>query len=103
VAAKDPVARTITVVPGADHPALRRSALKVRAGQMFWVAGAAPGRDFRAECAVRYRSPSRPCTVRVHDGGDVEVLFDRPENAICAMQLAALYQGELCLGSGLIE
>jgi tRNA U34 2-thiouridine synthase MnmA/TrmU len=103
VAAKDPEARTITVVPGADHPALRRSALQVRAGQMFWVAGAAPGRDFRAECAVRYRSPARPCTVLVHDGGDVEVLFDRFENAISPMQLAALYQGELCLGSGLIE
>mmetsp|Transcript_23379 Transcript_23379/g.43512 ORF Transcript_23379/g.43512 Transcript_23379/m.43512 type:complete len:390 (-) Transcript_23379:1538-2707(-) len=103
VAAKDVQNGTITVVPGGDHPMLIAVSLNVQAKQMFWVAGAAPSDRFRALACVRYTQRAVECDVIVDSAGNVSVTFDQPQSSVTPQQIVALYDGEECLGGGVID
>jgi tRNA-specific 2-thiouridylase len=52
---------------------------------------------------VRYRQPDQACRVSIDDGGAVRVRFAEPQRAVTPGQFAVLYDGERCLGGGVIE
>jgi tRNA-specific 2-thiouridylase len=51
---------------------------------------------------VRYRQPEEPCTVTVEESR-VKVIFDRPQRAMTPRQSVVFYQGNICLGGGIIS
>ena len=100
VAGKDLPRNALIVVQGNDHPALYTQSL--RAESLFWIAGDAPDLPLRAQAKVRYRQPDQSCRV-TRDAQGYCVEFDTPQRAVTPGQSVVLYDGDHCLGGGVIE
>ncbi|RST48363.1 tRNA 2-thiouridine(34) synthase MnmA [Variovorax sp. DXTD-1] len=103
VARKDVEKNTLWVVQGHDHPWLLSSALT--AGDASWVSGEAPGPGSYGSKA-RYRQADAACDMaNVEDAGSeaaFSLRFGEPQWAVTPGQSAVLYDGERCLGGGVI-
>ena len=99
-------ANTLWVVQGHDHPWLQSFALN--ALDASWVAGHAPAPGLYA-AKSRYRQADSACTLRGvnGDGGDggvgFNLAFPDPQWAVTPGQSAVLYDGDVCLGGGVIN
>jgi tRNA-specific 2-thiouridylase len=99
VARKDVASNTLYIVQGHDHPWLLSSELT--AGQMSWVAGSPPDQE-QLSAKTRYRQADVECTQ--HTGADdFSLAFSTPQWAVTPGQSAVLYQGDVCLGGGIIN
>ena len=104
VAAKDVANNTITVVQGHDHPLLLSAQLA--AADASWVAGAAPSAPMYSDgfgAKTRYRQSDAPCRIDARDAARFALDFDAPQWAVTPGQSAVLYDGEVCLGGGIIN
>ena len=100
VAAKDLARNELTAVQGHDHPMLVSRALAT--GPCNWLVQ--PERlEFESGIKVRYRQADQPCQATVDAGGALEVRFEQPQRAVTPGQFAVLYDGDRCLGGGVIE
>jgi len=99
VARKDMANNTLWAVQGHDHPWLLSHALK--AGDASWCAGEppAPG-DYCAK--TRYRQTDAACNLRLDTAGTFALRFAQAQWAVTPGQSAVLYDGEVCLGGGVI-
>jgi tRNA-specific 2-thiouridylase len=101
VARKEIETNTLRVVQGHDHPWLESS--RLRAQQASWTSGHAPPPG-RLAAKTRYRQADAPCTFAPAAGGDTfDLCFDDPQWAVTPGQSAVLYDGEVCLGGGVIS
>jgi tRNA-specific 2-thiouridylase len=73
------------------------------AGPVHWVAGSARQQNFKAGVKIRYRAQEAPATIELLEGQQVHVRFDEPLRDITPGQAAVFYDGEICLGGGLIQ
>lgn len=100
VAGKDPARNALIVVQGHDDP--RLYAAVIETGAMHWIAGAAPaGRRFAAK--TRYRMADARCSLEELGKERWRVSFDAPQWAPTPGQYLVLYDGDTCLGGGVIE
>jgi len=100
VARKDIGNNTLYIVQGHDHPWLLSSQLG--ANQSSWVAGVAP--DLEALSAkTRYRQADVTCTLSGAGAQRFDLRFGDPQWAVTPGQSAVLYDGDVCLGGGIIE
>ncbi len=53
-------------------------------------------------CRIRYRQEKQKCRL-VKEGKKLRIRFDRPQEGLAAGQSLVLYEGEKCLGGGIIE
>jgi len=98
VARKDLAANTLYVVQGHDHPWLLSSALT--ADNLSWCAGSAPEKaHFGAK--TRYRQADAGCAFAT-SASMMQLSFTEPQWAVTPGQSAVLYDGEVCLGGGII-
>jgi tRNA-specific 2-thiouridylase len=86
---------------GHDHPWLFSHTLQ--AGQLSWVSGNAPPTGQRLTAKVRYRQADQACEVAEVGPERLILTFDLPQRAVTAGQSVVLYDGEECLGGGIIE
>ena len=99
VCGKDLEKNELIVVQGHDHPLLLSRGL--RADDLAWV-GEAPRRDKAYSAKTRYRQADAEC--RVRDVGDaIDVEFADPQWAVTPGQSVVLYEGDACLGGGVIR
>jgi tRNA-specific 2-thiouridylase len=91
---------TLVVVQGHEHPLLQRSALA--AGQLSWISGVAPDPERASTAKTRYRQTDAPCLLTRLDDDALELAFDSPQWAVTPGQSVVLYDGEVCLGGGII-
>ena len=99
VARKDMAQNTLWVVQGHEHPWLLSHTLA--AADPGWVAGVPPAPGPYA-AKTRYRQADAPCTLaRVLDS-EIKVDFQAPQWAVTPGQSVVLYDGEVCLGGGVI-
>ncbi|HSC80337.1 MAG TPA: tRNA 2-thiouridine(34) synthase MnmA [Chitinolyticbacter sp.] len=89
----------LIVVQGHDHPLLLKPTL--RALDCSWILGELPV-EGRYTAKTRYRQQDAACTLR-HVGGGVELDFDEAQWAVTPGQSMVLYQGDVCLGGGIIQ
>ena len=68
-----------------------------------WIPFAPKEREFRCTAKFRYRQPDQPVSVRVNGDGTLYIAFDEKQRAVTEGQYAVLYDGENCLGGGVIE
>lgn len=92
-----PEANTLVVGPAA---ALGQAALT--AGRVNWTSGAAPTAPFRAQVKIRYKAPPMPATITPLPEARMHVQFDQRLRDITPGQAAVVYDGEVCLGGGVI-
>ena len=98
VARKDLATNTLYVVQGHDHPWLLSSALT--ADNLSWCAGSAPEKaHFGAK--TRYRQADAGCAFAT-SASMMQLSFTEPQWAVTPGQSAVLYDGEVCLGGGII-
>jgi tRNA-specific 2-thiouridylase len=89
----------LVVVRGHDHPLLLKESLE--AADASWIAGA-PSEGVNLSGKTRYRQADSPCTLsRVLDSA-IKVDFPAPQWAVTPGQSVVLYDGEVCLGGGII-
>jgi tRNA-specific 2-thiouridylase len=100
VARKDMTGNTLWVVQGHAHPWLMSSGLVAQ--DVVWTLRA-PLAGARLAAKTRYRQADEPCTVVGAAAGQLELTFDAPQWAATPGQSAVLYDGEVCLGGGVIE
>ena len=98
VARKDLSSNTLFVVQGHQHPWLLSSALRFE--DASWVAGVAPA-DGALAAKARYRQADADCVLSA-SGHDFALDFGAPQWAVTPGQSAVLYDGEVCLGGGVI-
>ncbi|MBC5785623.1 tRNA 2-thiouridine(34) synthase MnmA [Ramlibacter sp. USB13] len=98
VARKDVAKNTLWVVQGHDHPWLQSSALA--ADDVSWIAGEPPAPG-RYAAKTRYRQSDAPCRFARTDAG-FRLEFQDAQWAVTPGQSAVLYDGEVCLGGGVI-
>jgi len=98
---KDLDNNVLLVAQGANHPALFHSHL--RASQLHWVSGEAPPAPFSCMAKVRYRQADQACEIIQLADDQCEVRFNEPQRAITPGQSVVFYQGDACLGGGVID
>ena len=99
VARKDVEGNTLYVVQGHDHPWLLSSSLT--ANQLSWVAGEPP-LSGRLHAKTRYRQADVACDAAAISD-DLSLHFPDPQWAVTPGQSAVLYDGDVCLGGGIIR
>ena len=99
VARKDLEANTLWVVQGHDHPWLQSTTLSAQ--DCSWVAGAAPTAGAMA-AKTRYRQADAACELRSATEAKCELMFSEAQWAVTPGQSAVLYDGDVCLGGGVI-
>ena len=99
VARKDLDKNVLRVVQGHDHPWLLSPTLT--ADDTSWVAGNPPTQATLA-AKTRYRQTDAPCQFQGHADGSFTLDFPQDQWAVTPGQSAVLYDGEVCLGGGVI-
>jgi tRNA-specific 2-thiouridylase len=99
VARKDLPNNTLYVVQGHDHPWLLSSQLN--ADDVSWCGHSAPAPG-RYAAKTRYRQSDAPCVLDYNADGEVVLTFEDPQWAVTPGQSAVLYDGDVCLGGGVI-
>jgi tRNA-specific 2-thiouridylase len=104
VAAKNLQDNTLLVVQ-ADHPMLYSEAVEV--ADATWI-GSAPaelsaGEARQSSVKLRYRHADQGCTLSTLDADRLLVQFDEPQVAATPGQFAVFYDGDRCLGGGVID
>jgi len=100
VARKDMARNTLVAVQGHDHPWLLSG--RLRAADASWVAGhAPPGAALAAK--TRYRQTDAGCAFEPFADSCFALAFAAAQWAVTPGQSAVVYDGEVCLGGGIIE
>jgi tRNA-specific 2-thiouridylase len=91
----------LVVGQGKNHPRLFSNGLM--ANQLDWLDRTGPKGTKRCTVKTRYRQTDLPCTLLVSEDGYARVLFDEPQSSVTPGQSAVFYDGEVCLGGGIID
>jgi tRNA-specific 2-thiouridylase len=89
----------LIVVQGHDHPLLMKNTLD--ASDASWVAGTAPEKR-SVTAKTRYRQADARCSLERVLESEIRVGFEVPQWALTPGQSVVLYEGEVCLGGGVI-
>ena len=106
VAAKDVERNVLRVVQGHDHPALLTT--EFRCDEPRWI-GPAPRSGQALTVRIRHRAPDVPCdwSREVHGTGPtvgrLRIGLPTPLRAVTPGQWAVFYDGNRCLGGGIIR
>ncbi|MCQ9616814.1 tRNA 2-thiouridine(34) synthase MnmA [Paenalcaligenes niemegkensis] len=98
-ARKDLATNTLYVAQGHDHPWLLNKSL--RAENVNWIDGEAPALGLYA-AKSRYRQPDAECQLLNVTEEGFELQFSQAQWAMTPGQSAVLYDGDVCLGGGII-
>ena len=98
---KDLENNTLYVGQGHDHPWMLSNKLLAR--QLSWVSGHAPEPGTNLSAKVRYRQMDQSCVVCAVDKDRLELHFHKEQRAVTPGQSVVLYEGENCLGGGIID
>ena len=99
VARKDLQHNILYVVQGHDHPWLLSN--RLQALDASWVAGRAPEPGGYG-AKTRYRQADAASVLEQASQGAFELSFSQPQWAVTPGQSAVLYDGDVCLGGGII-
>ncbi|MBE6186539.1 MAG: tRNA 2-thiouridine(34) synthase MnmA [Rikenellaceae bacterium] len=105
IIATDVKENVIYVGEGDVHPGLYRRALRILPEDVHWVEPSERmqvGERRRYQVRIRYRQSLQQAEIICREEG-LYILFDEPQRGIAAGQFAAWYDGEVLVGSGVIE
>jgi len=101
VADKDMARNQLVVVQGHNHPALLTHQLE--AMEMNWISGTSPDLTHHYAAKTRYRQADSGCRLTALSEDNVGFSFDEAQWAVTPGQSVVVYDGEICLGGGIIK
>ncbi|MDR5659030.1 tRNA 2-thiouridine(34) synthase MnmA [Serpentinicella sp. ANB-PHB4] len=101
VADKDLKNNVLYVVQGEKHPALFSDGLL--ATDVHWVSEKNQYEKFSCTAKFRYRQPDQEVSVEKVDQQTYRVYFKEPQKAVTPGQAVVFYNGDECLGGGIID
>jgi len=99
VVAKDGMRNTLVVAQGHDHPLLTSGALMTE--RIHWLVEPRTA-PFRCLVKVRYRQKDQSALCEPLPDGTARIVFDEAQRAVTPGQYAVIYEGDRCLGGGVI-
>ncbi len=90
---------------GENHPGLFRKGLKIKTNDIHWINPSHAmqvGEERKYDVRIRYRQDLTPAFLILKEGG-LYLKFDEAQRAVAAGQFAAWYDGNVLMGSGVIE
>ncbi len=102
VLSKDLEHNRLVVTQGEDDALFSTHA---EASELTWLAERPPvaeGEPLACQVRLRHRQPLQPCRLTL-DGGRARMEFAMPQRAVTPGQSAVFYQGQVCLGGGIVE
>ncbi len=90
----------LIAVQGHDHPRLHKNTLQ--AVKLHWIRQS-PSDGFKCTAKTRYRQQDQECTIHFKSDTRAVVDFDHSVRAITPGQSIVFYDGDECLGGGIIE
>ena len=100
VVKKDVKSNVLYVASGDENDYLLSD--KCTVTNLNWISGA-PNEGQHINAKFRYRQVDNGVTIHFINEERIELIFDEPYKAVTPGQAAVLYDGEICLGGGLIE
>jgi tRNA-specific 2-thiouridylase len=105
VSGKNAENNILIVAQGHDHPALFARSLIAK--QVHWINGLPEQFPIKMTAKTRYRQTDQACIINKMDADNTEngcyqIVFDEPQRAITPGQSVVFYEGETCLGGGII-
>ncbi len=98
---KDLKKNILYVVQGDKHPMLYSNGLM--ASDISWVSDRPKEKSFDCTAKFRYRQPDNEVSVHLTDDNRCKVVFKKPQKAVTPGQAVVFYNGEECLGGGMID
>jgi len=98
---KDLDNNVLYVGQGHEHPWMLSTRLE--ASQLAWVSGSAPENGSSLTAKVRYRQQDQVLRIEDIDENRMILEFGHPQRAVTPGQSVVLYDGDVCLGGGIIE
>lgn len=97
---KDLKNNRLIVAQGEDHPLLYSRGAVIE--QLTWISDPVMvGRQYGVK--TRYRQPDQGAAIEKMDENEAVVAFDEPQRAVTPGQSLVIYDGEICLGGGIIR
>jgi len=90
---------------GHNFPGLYRKAIKINNDEIHWIREDLKlknGENMKIVARIRYRQPLQEATIYQLDDS-LYIDFEKPQSAVAEGQFATWYNGEECLGSGIIS
>lgn len=101
VVKKDPQKNIVYVERGTEHPQLYSDYLECK-DISFLIKESEISFPYECSAKIRYRQKDTPCTL-TKDKQGYKVCFPTPQRAIATGQSVVFYQGNQCIGGGVIE
>lgn len=101
VAAKDAAMNELTVVQGRDHPLLFRDGADLK--ETSWIAGKPPRPNWTYTARIRHGQYPQSCMLPSVGDGECAVRFAVPQWALAPGQSVVVYDGNVCLGGGVVR
>ena len=100
VCGKRQAENVLEVVAGGEHPRLYAS--RVLAGDAHWIAARPPRTNWVYAARLRHGQVPESCTLTRADAEGMEIVFAERQRAPAPGQFAVIYDGNVCLGGGVI-
>ena len=101
VAGKDMQRNVLIVVQGHEHPLLLNDTLVAQ--DLNWIANHAPDTAASYGAKTRYRQQDASCRISETGPDQLALKFDTAQWAVTPGQSVVMYDGETCLGGGIIN
>ena len=101
VSAKDMQNNILYAAQGHDNPALFSQT--VESTDILLINPNDAQRITSCSAKTRYRQTDQPCNIQFNNDKTAQVVFDQPQRAVTPGQSIVFYQGEVCLGGGIIH
>ena len=75
---------------------------ELEARDVNWLSGQTPTEPVAAQVKIRYKAQEVAATVISRENGRVHIQFQEPVYGITPGQGAVFYNGDVCLGGGII-